>query len=223
MSRLRLPLLHLAASVMVALPVSGNAAEASKLVSVTPFVSQGSAAAPAASHEAYEFAAVSIIGKKTLVNIYEKAAKKGRWIAEGDTVEGIAVVKFDPATDQVVARIHGVEKTLSLRKASVAPANARVGTTAAGGSAQPWPPPATWTAATNGGNVQPATLVPTTAAMPLPPQPPPPAKGTVAYQEQEARMLVSDLLEIGMAQRKAYEEAQKKAAVQPGQEPAKNP
>ena len=35
---------------------------------------------------------------------------------------------------------------------------------------------------------------------------------TIARQEEEARMLVSDLLEIGMAQRKAYEEAQKKAA-----------
>jgi hypothetical protein len=33
----------------------------------------------------------------------------------------------------------------------------------------------------------------------------------IAKQEREARMLVSDLLEIGMQQRKAYEEAQKKA------------
>ena len=35
---------------------------------------------------------------------------------------------------------------------------------------------------------------------------------TEAQKEQEARFLVSDLLEIGMIQRKAYEEAQKKAA-----------
>jgi hypothetical protein len=32
-------------------------------------------------------------------------------------------------------------------------------------------------------------------------------------------MLVSDLLEIGMAQRKAYEEAQKKASEQPAPPP----
>jgi hypothetical protein len=45
---------------------------------------------------------------------------------------------------------------------------------------------------------------------------PPPAPGSAAEiqtrQETEARMLVSDLLEIGMAQRRAYEEAQRKAA-----------
>jgi hypothetical protein len=35
---------------------------------------------------------------------------------------------------------------------------------------------------------------------------------TQAEQEREARMLVSDLLEIGLQQRKAYEEAQRKAA-----------
>jgi len=34
--------------------------------------------------------------------------------------------------------------------------------------------------------------------------------GSIAQQETEARMLVSDLLEIGIQQRKAYEEAQKK-------------
>jgi hypothetical protein len=34
---------------------------------------------------------------------------------------------------------------------------------------------------------------------------------TIARQEEEARMLVSDLLEIGMAQRKAYEEKQRQA------------
>ncbi|PTY05623.1 hypothetical protein DB347_14735 [Opitutaceae bacterium EW11] len=38
--------------------------------------------------------------------------------------------------------------------------------------------------------------------------------GTQAEQEREARMLVSDLMEIGMQQRKAYEEAQRKAAQQ---------
>ena len=37
-----------------------------------------------------------------------------------------------------------------------------------------------------------------------------PAEQAVAKQEAEARNLVSDLLEIGMAQRKAYEEAQRR-------------
>lgn len=37
---------------------------------------------------------------------------------------------------------------------------------------------------------------------------------TQADQEREARMLVSDLLEIGLQQRKAYEEARRKAAAE---------
>lgn len=38
------------------------------------------------------------------------------------------------------------------------------------------------------------------------------SRAVQAEQEKEARMLVSDLLEIGIQQRKAYEEAQRKAA-----------
>jgi hypothetical protein len=52
---------------------------------------------------------------------------------------------------------------------------------------------------------------------PIAPQLPLKPLTTQAEQEREARMLVSDLLEIGMQQRKAYEEAQRKAAQQRGQ------
>ncbi len=50
--------------------------------------------------------------------------------------------------------------------------------------------------------------VATVAIAPTVPLPPP---STPAEAEREARMLVSDLLEIGIQQRKAYEEAQRKA------------
>jgi hypothetical protein len=55
---------------------------------------------------------------------------------------------------------------------------------------------------------------PTVAPPPVAPAKPPgpPIPEAQLKQETEARMLVSDLLEIGMAQRKAYEEAQRKAA-----------
>lgn len=61
--------------------------------------------------------------------------------------------------------------------------------------------------AATAGNV--VATVPVAPTVPLAPLPPP---ATPAEAEREARMLVSDLLEIGMQQRKAYEEAQKKAA-----------
>lgn len=53
-----------------------------------------------------------------------------------------------------------------------------------------------------------AAIVPVAPVVPLPPP------STPAEAEREARMLVSDLLEIGMQQRKAYEEAQRKAALE---------
>ena len=53
-----------------------------------------------------------------------------------------------------------------------------------------------------------AATVPIAPVVPLPPP------STPAEAEREARMLVSDLLEIGMQQRKAYEEAQRKAALE---------
>ena len=43
------------------------------------------------------------------------------------------------------------------------------------------------------------------------------------HQETEARMLVSDLLEIGMVQRRAYEAAQSKAAREKASTPAEEP
>lgn len=52
------------------------------------------------------------------------------------------------------------------------------------------------------------------ATVPVAPNVPLPPPATPAEAEREARMLVSDLLEIGMQQRKAYEEAQRKAAVE---------
>lgn len=52
-------------------------------------------------------------------------------------------------------------------------------------------------------------VVATVAVAPTVPLPPP---SSPAEAEREARMLVSDLLEIGIQQRKAYEEAQRKAA-----------
>jgi len=55
------------------------------------------------------------------------------------------------------------------------------------------------------------TTVATVQVAPSVPLPPP---STPAEAEREARMLVSDLLEIGMQQRKAYEEAQRKASAE---------
>ncbi|MCX6955696.1 MAG: hypothetical protein NTV51_26425, partial [Verrucomicrobia bacterium] len=142
----------------------------------------------------------------------------------GGTDGAYTVLAYDPRREQIVVKSGDVQKTLTLRKGTGparGPAPVAIMPAASGFATpdnaliqkiQPAPPPA----------ADPATLGPVANANPSPATPPveaapakpeAPAKPlTVARQEEEARMLVSDLLEIGMAQRKAYEEAQKKAA-----------
>lgn len=179
---------------------------------------RAAAAAMAGPSETLEFAGVNVMGTTTFINVFDKQTKKGRWISVGGTENGISVLAFDPLRDQVVVKSGDIQKTLTLRKATGV-VNA--------------PRPVTVMPAASGFAVaSPAEITPNAAPLPAPSFPTPsadapvaaapapvsarpeaPAKPTtVARQEEEARMLVSDLLEIGMAQRKAYEEAQKKAA-----------
>ncbi|MSU50229.1 MAG: hypothetical protein EXS37_14280 [Opitutus sp.] len=186
----------------------------------SPFMPVGTTpGAVAAANENFEFAGVSSVGKRTDLIFYDKTAKKSHWIGIGETKEGIAVLNYDARREQAVVKVNGVEKILSLRKGT-GPVN-----TAGGVSPLP-----------TGFNIPPPTAAPQPITMPAPaPVAPPPTMvmpdpaSSVANQpaakpeapatpeaqvrqETEARMLVSDLLEIGMAQRKAYEEAQRKAS-----------
>ena len=180
------------------------------LSSKTPFGTPRGVGGPAeAANETIEFTGVSTIGAKTDFVFYDKTAKKSHWIAKGETKGGISLLNYDDKREQAVVKINGVEKTLNLRKPAAAAAAARtVAVTQTGfnlppPAAIPIPAAATSTGAT-------ATPVPTT---PTPAAPTAPL--TQAQQETEARMLVSDLLEIGMAQRKAYEEKLKQAGTDP--------
>lgn len=176
--------------------------------------------APAeAAAETIEFAGVSTLGDTTHLIFHDKAAKKNRWIKIGETVEGISVLKFDARLNEAVVKVNGVDKRLALRKGT-GPVNSPA-------QIAPLPPPPTFVQplAQPVVNVTPArpisnppsnagtsiaTSAPTATAPANPPAPATPE--SQARQETEARMLVSDLLEIGMAQRKAYEEAHRRAA-----------
>lgn len=180
-----------AALAVVALEVAAQ----TSLPKDSPFLPPNSPSAAAANDETLEFAGVSTVGKKTDLIIFDKAAKKNRWIPLGDTVAGITAVKYDPKAEMAVIRASGVEKNLPLRKGS-GPINAPVPVNV--------PPPVAIRTAPAPTGGQPVALQ-AAPAVPATPE-------TIAKQEVEARMLVSDLLEIGMAQRKAYEEAHRKAA-----------
>lgn len=192
----------------------------------SPFQERGSAAAPTATaNESIEFAGVSTVGKRTDLIFYNKTTKKSHWIAKGETKDGISVVNYDERREQAVVKINGAEKTLSLRKGAgptSSPKNAPPLPATVGLANPATPIPAADTMQKLGPALpDPANVPPPQTVVAAPNQPAasnqPAAPATPEAQAQqkaetEARMLVSDLLEIGMAQRKAYEEAQRKAA-----------
>jgi hypothetical protein len=160
------------------------------------------------------------MGKKTDLIIYDKTARKSHWIAQGETKEGIEVVDYDADREEVVVKVNGIQKTLALRKPGKPTGNtARVVAPAHGFNTAAVPLPAqVGPQAPIANAIMPAVPgnAPNSSAPAVAPVPPSPPTGSPAEvqakQETEARMLVSDLLEIGMAQRRAYEEAQRKAA-----------
>ena len=154
---------------------------------------QGKAAAPT-----YELAGMSVAGKATLLSIIRVADKRSIWVAVGQTVGEVTAVSFDPKTDEATIRANGKLLTLGLKKSAVV----------------------------TGPAARVPVSQPTVSATPPKPQPvsiPPPPANVQEEKETEARMLVTDLLEIGQEQRRAYEEAQKQAAAKSGKSTTSTP
>ena len=226
------PSLRLALATLVAAAAcASGAAQQIALPKNSPFMPLGGQAAPAAAaSETIEFAGVSSVGKRTDLIFYDKSAKKSHWIGLGETKEGIAVLNYDLRREQAVIKLNGVEKILPLRKGTGT--GATPGTPAQPGASVAAPAPSPLVFSTPAPPPSSPPAAPEIPA-PVPPTAEPASPGspqaTQQKQETEARMLVSDLLEIGMAQRKAYEEAQRKAAegtptpTAPPPEPAKQP
>ncbi len=212
------PLLRLSLAAVAVLGAVARAAESAP-AGRSPFSPPATAAsnAAAAASETLEFAGVSAMGNRTDVILFDKTARKSHLITAGETVAGISVLNYDARRDQVVIRVNGQQKTLALRKSSaptggVPPAAAPM---PVGFNVPPPAPPPVAVGSTTG--VIPPAPAPTAEPAPAPglaqaAAPASPTQQLQAKQETEARMLVSDLLEIGMAQRRAYEEAQRKAA-----------
>jgi hypothetical protein len=184
--RLRLP-------AAAAVACAGTLFAGSTLVIDSPFAPAGALASGGnAPAEAYELAGASAQGSQISVCIFERQKKHSEWIPVGGDVDGVHVISYDGAHDTVVVSIAGSRRELSMRKAVVASMNPP-----AGRLAQAPERPAA------------ALPGPITSA---PPQATPAAATTTAQDQKEARMLVSDLLEIGVQQRKAYQDAKLKAA-----------
>ncbi len=204
------PLLRLSLAAVAVLGAVARAAESAP-AGRSPFSPPATAAsnAAAAASETLEFAGVSAMGNRTDVILFDKTARKSHLITAGETVAGISVLNYDARRDQVVIRVNGQQKTLALRKSSaptggLPPAAAPMPT---GFNVPPPAPPPPVAVGSTTGIIPPAPAPAIGQAAPASP-----AQQLQAKQETEARMLVSDLLEIGMAQRRAYEEAQRKSA-----------
>ncbi len=130
----------------------------------------------------YQLSGVTKIGADVMVCITTVADKRSRWLKVGETDQGFRVLSFDPEKREAVVEKGGRQHALVLK--------------------QPTYDPAALAAYQN------------TAALPSGPLPSAGVAQQVALTDDEkateARMLVSDLLEIGMIQRKAYQEAQTK-------------
>jgi hypothetical protein len=172
----------------VALACAGSCFGQASLVSDSPFAPAGSAAAMGkAADQDFELAGSSSEGSNISVCIFERHAKHSQWIPVGGTSDGIHVISFDSMHDRAVVIVSGQRKEIAMRTASVA--------------SLPQAAPARFTQTEMPG---PSPLVPVGQA--------PAVTGTPEQQQREARMLVSDLLEIGVQQRKAYQDAKLKAA-----------
>jgi len=199
---------HLSAVCLLVLAGAARSGEPapSGLPRQSPFAPPGTPASEsgAAPAESLEFAGVSSVGKRTDLIFQDREAKRTLWIGVGEAKAGVQVVAYDSRREQAILKVDGVDKVLPLRKGS-RPTGTPVATPAPV-TAPDAPPPGVAFAQPLAGLGQseavgdsPPTLKPVPPAAPQ-------------RQEAEARMLVSDLLEIGMAQRRAYEEAQRRQA-----------
>jgi hypothetical protein len=159
------------------------------LVASSPFAPAGTPAGAKAAGPAedFELAGSSVQGSQVTVCIFERQKKHSEWIPVGGDVSGIHVISYDAAHDTAVVTISGARKELSMHKSAVVSSNAPANLRGPGTPQQP--------------------VFPIASAIPEAPN------TTAAGRDQrEARMLVSDLLEIGVQQRKAFQDARQKAA-----------
>jgi len=192
--RIAVTLLIAASSVLAPIAVGAGA---------SPFVPPSKApAAPAPASDpvldAIELSGISIIGDEQRFNLVDTRTKKSFWVELHATENGLTVESYNPEDDSVVVRHGDRRRRVELRRSVIV---------ASGGAPRPAPLP---------GEDLPG--------VPPPVEIPPHIQGVdeikdpktpeeIKQAEFEARMLVSDLLQISMrerARRKALREQQAK-------------
>lgn len=203
-------------------PASGGGTKASPFM---PPAAAAQVAAAADSGETLEFAGISSVGSRTDFIVHERSSKKSFWMGMGETKNGITLVSHDPKRDILTLTSNGIQKQLPLRKVAAGAGRPGAAPVVAGQGSIPLPTDASVITPPPPPPALPAPgQDPTPAVAETKPAPATPAQEAILKQETEARNLVSDLLEIGMAQRRAYEEAQRRnSGPNPAEPPPESP
>lgn len=158
---------------------------------------------------ALQLSGVSTLGGQSMFNFVDARNNRSFWVPLKGTVNGISVVSWDPSTDTVVVDRAGRSRSIALKQAQIAamPSSASAPAVAPA-PVRPAGMPTTVIRTPDGGEI----------VNPKTPQ-------EIAQAETEARMMVSDLLEISMQERarqKTLREAQQKQGQtgQPQPQPA---
>jgi hypothetical protein len=199
----------IAASILTVLAASSIAhAGVESLRERSPFVpptATQQADANANALSAFELTGILSVGGKPQFSVRDTSTNRGFWLGLGETQEGLTVLSYDEASSSVVLEGRSARRTIVIREARVATAPPRPPVINV-------PPP----------SAQQPVLNPQVAAGPPPnaatetaanPKKQTNAKGrTNEEAERDARLLVSDLMEISIQERKRYEENQRRTA-----------
>ena len=201
--------MRIAASTLAILAASSFAfAGVESLLERSPFVPPNAtqqADANANALSIFELTGILSVGGKPQFSVRDTSTGRGFWLGLGETQDGLTVRSYDEASSSVVLEGHGASRKVVIREARVATA--------------PPPPPVMdvlpHAAQLPVANPQVATGAPpqATPATTANPKKQTNAKGrTNEEAERDARLLVSDLMEISIQERKRYEENQRRTA-----------
>lgn len=182
------------------------------LATSSPFLPAADPVAPppadAGALASLELVGILVLDKQPRFSVRDTATGRSVWIPLAGTEEGLTVTAFDEHASTIVVSGRGGTRTLALREATIR-------SQPSGGSPAVAPP---------GGGGRPAAAAPMPLPAPLrqttaradpaaggvaPPQP-----RTTEEAEREARMLVSDLMEISMRERQRYEQQMRERQAQ---------
>lgn len=137
---------------------------------------------------AIQLSGISTLGGQSMFNFVDTRTNRSFWVPLKGTVNGFTVLSYEPGSDTVVVDRGGMQRSVRLRQAKIVSMAAPVTQAPAPVVEPPMRPP----------SGMPATVVRTPdggeIANPKTPQ-------EIAQAETEARMMVSDLLEISMQER----------------------